>query len=108
MGSLTAGGYPVHRTRKGTPSTVSQNGTSDTVPISERYQDLAAHIHRTAVAPVGDTYIWGCVCGAASKVHEPGLRSADMAAMKHVIDEAAKLESRLEGTTQHGDISDPD
>ena len=27
---------------------------------------------------------------------------------KMTPDEAAKLESRLEGTTQHGDISDPD
>ena len=70
---------------------------ADTVPIAERYQDLAAHIHRTAIAPRGDRYIWGCVCGAVGVVTDPGYANADLTARKHVIDEAAKLYDMLEG-----------
>lgn len=93
-----AGGYPVHRIIKGYRDVNEEaKPKGDTVPVAERYQDLAAHIHKTAVTPRGDLYIWACLCGAAGIVREQGLRSADLVCAKHVIDEAAKLHDRLEG-----------
>jgi hypothetical protein len=97
---LRIGGNAVHRVAPRKPNEAATPPTSDQIPIIERYQDLAAAIHKTAIAPRADLFIWGCLCGAAGVVREPGLRQAELVALKHVLDEAQNLHDTLEGDPQ--------
>jgi hypothetical protein len=100
--SLTAGGYPVHRVAKnGAPAPTRFVASPEPVSILERYQDLAAVLHRTAIAPRGELYLWGCTCGALGIVHEPGLRAAQLVSARHVLDKANEMYETLEGKAAH-------
>lgn len=104
-GILTAGGHPVHRVRGGRPlAEVPPSQRVEAVPIVERYQDLAAAMHRTAVAPCGDRFLCGCVCGWYAKT-QAGISSAaaSLRAQQHVIDEAKVMFDLLEASDPEGD-----
>jgi hypothetical protein len=97
MSVLRAGGFPVHRVRVPAAQDPEQKKGGDAAPIFERYQDLAAAMHRTFIAPRGTMFLWGCSCGRAEISREAGARYADLAAMKHVLDKATELYENLEG-----------
>lgn len=95
----------VHRIRFATTEEKAAIRAREDVPVIERYQDLATHIHRTAIAPRGSSYLWGCVCGAAGIVPDSRVEAADVAARTHVLNAAQVLYKKLEGTntTAQGD-----
>lgn len=96
-GVLTAGGHAVHRVRAPEGAKEEPQRKTDLVAIIERYQDIAAHMHKTAIAPRGDKFLWGCSCGSYGIAHEPGRRSAELVAMKHTLDKAQEMYETLEG-----------
>jgi hypothetical protein len=94
-GVLTAGGNAVHRLRRATEG-ATQEPSPDTVPIIERYQDVAAFMHKVSVAPRADRFLIGCVCGwyTLSPVGSSG--KASMIAQQHVLDAADDMYRVLE------------
>ena len=98
--SLTAGGHPVHRLR--VPAAAKNAADDerppkvDPVPLIERYVDLARHIHKTAIAPRAERFIWGCSCGHIAQAPGP-LERAELDARGHVLRMAEELFEQLEG-----------
>ncbi len=70
---------------------------NDRVPIIERYQDVAAQLHRTAIAPRTDRYIMACSCGWAELSPVGGSGRASIICQQHVIEAAERLYEKLEG-----------
>jgi hypothetical protein len=98
-GSLTAGGHRVHRVAKKVGSDMDDTPRRDErTPAIEAFTTLSAqHIHRVATLPCEDRFLSGCTCGWA-QMSVPGVSEAEakMEGAKHAIDEAKKLQHRLE------------
>jgi hypothetical protein len=79
------------------PAIDPEKAKPDSVPIIERYQDVAAQLHRTAIAPRTDRYIMACSCGWAELSPVGGSGRASIICQQHVIDAAERLYEKLEG-----------
>jgi hypothetical protein len=100
MAVLRAGGHRIHHESALRPPLPAERDSAlkpDAVPIIERYQDLAAAIHRTAVAPRGDRFLWGCTCGKFNLTPQGSLAKAQLIAAQHVLEEAEAMFLLLEG-----------
>ena len=91
-------GLRVHpRANAERPTVDPDKAPNDRVPIIERYQDVAAQIHRTAFAPRTDRFILACSCGWAEVSPVGGSGRASIICQQHVIEAAEKLYEKLEG-----------
>jgi hypothetical protein len=105
-GVLTAGGHAVHRVANGRRSEPEgePERRSDQVPAVERYMELSArHMHRVATLPIEDRFISGCSCGWAL-LSSPDVSETEamLAGSRHAIEEAKKLQQKLEGEPDAG------
>jgi len=89
-------GFRPHKVRQQKPTVVG-DPKPDAVPVSERYSDLATHIHKCAVVPRGDRFLMGCTCGWYA-VTAPGAAStrASLQCQDHVLREAENMQAMLE------------
>jgi hypothetical protein len=99
MNQRTAGGHPVHRVARPTsrPDEPEVRRHNDPVPAIERYQDIAAHMHRCAQTPRGDRYLIGCLCGFYTlTAGGTSSAAASLRAQEHVIGKAQEMMDILE------------
>ncbi len=95
---LMAGGHRIHKTVG--PRRVEEDLDAppkmDPIPVIDRYTDLASAMHRVAVVPVRDRFVWGCTCGAFAQAAIGGRKRAEMTGMAHVMDMAQDMHDTLE------------
>ena len=97
--TMTAGGHPVHAGARRVAVEKPDDDARpkvDALPLIERYIDISNHIHKTAVVPRRESFLWACSCGAAAITGGP-LERARLAARSHILREAEKLFEKLEG-----------
>ncbi len=97
---LRAGGHRVHPFRQRPQQ--DEKPPNDSVPVIERYQQVAAAQHRTFVVPRGTRFIYGCSCGM-TQVSPVGMMPGRVSilAQEHILDEAEKLYQLLEGESNN-------